>query len=82
MQATIQKWGNSQAIRLPKAILKIARMKEDEPIQIIARQDEIIIKRTAGHKTLKERLEGFEGEYVFQEWDTGTPVGREVLNDI
>jgi hypothetical protein len=31
------------------------------------------------HRTLEERLEGFEGEYVFEEWDTGAPVGRETL---
>ena len=30
------------------------------------------------HKTLKEWLAGFEGEYVFEEWDTGAPVGIEV----
>lgn len=30
------------------------------------------------HKTLKERLKGFEGEYVFEEWDTGNPVEEAV----
>ena len=79
MEATIQKWGNSQAVRLPKAILKIAGIKEDEPVQIIAQKDEIIIKKARRHKTLKERLDGFEGEYVFEEWDTGPAVGREII---
>ena len=79
MRATIQKCGNSQAVRLPKAILKTANMKDDEPVQIIARQDEIIITKTRRHRTLKERLEGFEGKYVFQEWDIGQAVGREVF---
>ena len=80
MEATIQKWGNSQAIRLPKAILKIAGIKEDEPVQIIAQQNEIIIKKARRHKTLKERLEGFDCDsYVFEEWDTGPAVGREII---
>jgi antitoxin MazE len=80
MQATIQKWGNSQAIRLPKAILDIARLKENEQVQITAELDRIIIKKSVArkHRTLAERLEGFEGEYEFEEWDTGAPVGREV----
>ena len=81
MQSTIQKWGNSQAIRLPKAILEIVQMGENDPVQIFAEQDRIIIKKSneMRHKTLKERLQGFEGEYVFEEWDTGHPVGKEVL---
>lgn len=80
MNSLIQKWGNSQAVRLPKAILEIAHLGENEPVQIFAEQGRIIIKRASGikHKTLKERLEGFEGDYVFEEWDTGVPVGQEV----
>ncbi|MDR1065766.1 MAG: AbrB/MazE/SpoVT family DNA-binding domain-containing protein [Oscillospiraceae bacterium] len=80
MQSTIQKWGNSQAVRLPKAILEIACLAESEPVQIVAEPDKIIIKKAfeRKHRTLAERLEGFEGEYVFEEWDTGPPVGREV----
>ncbi|MCL2035705.1 MAG: AbrB/MazE/SpoVT family DNA-binding domain-containing protein [Oscillospiraceae bacterium] len=81
MQTTIQKWGNSQAIRLPKAILETAQLGENETVQIFAEQDKIIIKRAniRKHRTLTERLEGWTGEYVFEEWDTGAPVGREIL---
>lgn len=79
MNATIQKWGNSQAVRLPKSVLAAASMGEHESVEIIAEEDTIIIKKIArpGHRTLKERLSGFDGEYVFQEWDTGPAVGRE-----
>jgi len=81
MNATIQKWGNSQAIRLPKAVLSTALMKENELVEIIAEKDRIIIKKAERrrHRTLQERLIGFNGEYVFQEWDTGAPVGREIF---
>jgi len=80
MRTSIQKWGNSQAIRLPKAILETARLKENEPVQIFAEQDKIIIKKAANakHRTIKERFEGFEGEYTFEEWNTDEPVGKEV----
>jgi len=80
MQATIQKWGNSQAIRLPKAILEAAQLGENEKVQIFAEHDKIIIKKAAAikHRTLTERLEGFEGNYSGEEWNTGAPVGREV----
>jgi len=32
--------------------------------------------------TLKERFEGFTGTYEYEEWDTGSAVGSEVINDI
>jgi antitoxin MazE len=79
MRAVIQKWGNSQAIRLPKAILETARLGENEPVQILAERNKIIIRKAAAkHRTLAERLAGFTEEYAGQEWDTGAPVGREV----
>ena len=28
-------------------------------------------------KTFKELMAGFEGEYEYEEWDTGKPVGKE-----
>jgi antitoxin MazE len=81
MNATIQKWGNSQAIRLPKVLLETANLKENEQVQILAMQSQIVIKKieVKKFKTLKERLANFDGDYVFQEWDTGKPVGNEVF---
>jgi antitoxin MazE len=80
MKAIIQKWGNSKAIRLPKAILEISRMGENEPVQIFAERDKIIIRKAAAmkHRTLAERIESFEDEYTGKEWNTGVPVGKEV----
>ena len=81
VHSTIQKWGNSQAIRLPKVILETAQIKENETVQIFAEPDKIVIKKAEKklrHRTLAERLEGYEGNYEGAEWDTGTPVGKEV----
>ncbi|MEL7624271.1 hypothetical protein SDC9_114498 [bioreactor metagenome] len=79
MLGTIQKWGNSQAIRLPKVILETAMFSENEPVQIIAEKDQIIIKKAAPQKTLEELLEDYSGEYNFEEFDWGPPVGNKVL---
>ena len=80
MRSSIQKWGNSLAVRLPKAILEDANLSENESVQIIAKPDKIIIEKAirVKHKTLKERLDGYNGDYEFKEWETGAPVGREV----
>jgi len=80
MNATIQKWGNSQAIRIPKAILEIALFSPDEQVDIVAEDNKIIIQKAAPkkHTTLAERLDGFNGEYTFEECDWGKPVGNEI----
>lgn len=79
MYTTIQKWGNSQGIRIPKQLLEVLGLREGDKVEIGRLQD-IITIRKAGmrHKTLEERMAGFKGSYEFSECDTGTPVGNEV----
>lgn len=79
MYTTIQKWGNSQGIRIPKQILEELELSESDRVEIERQQDAIIIRKAAKrHRTLEERLAGFEGPYEFFECDTGLPVGNEV----
>ena len=81
MEASIQKWGNSNAIRLPKPILKTADIGEQDVVQIIALPNEIIIRKTTKkHIPLKERLKGFKGVYEAEKIEM-TPVGDEVFWD-
>jgi len=65
MLTTIQKWGNSQAIRLPKAILETASIKENEQVQILAEQGKIVIakpKSKREHIPLAKRLKDWNGQ--------------------
>lgn len=80
MLADIQKWGNSQGIRLPKAILDIALLKQNDRVEITAEENRIIIRKAPQkkHITLEERLRGYNGEYVFDEADWGKSVGNEI----
>lgn len=79
MTATIQKWGNSQGIRLPKVILENVNMSEGEEVEIITQNETILIKRAAGkRKTIQELFAGYDGDYKPEEIDWGEPVGGEV----
>lgn len=80
MLAAIQKWGNSQGIRIPKSILDISLLKTDDLVDIIAEENQIVIKKAVckKHITLAERLKNFDGEYSFEEADWGKPVGGEI----
>jgi|GEM_PF-113713 len=57
MNGTIQKWGNSHAVRLPKAVLSAARFQENDLVAFSAEENRIVItKLCRRHRTLKERL--------------------------
>jgi len=82
MYTNIQKWGNSNAIRLPKAVLESLRLKENDPVEIVAEGDQIIL-RPARRKpaNLEELFAGWNGELP-EPYDWGAldaPAGRELL---
>lgn len=79
MYVTIQKWGNSQAIRIPKGILEAANFHEHDRVEIEADDNCIIIKRIEKkHRTLEERLAEYKGGYSGNEWATGKVQGKEI----
>ncbi len=78
MFTTIQKWGNSQAVRLPKAILEKASLKENDKVEIRAEEGNLIIVPVKKHITLQERIAEYKGDYGCSEWDTEKPTGKEV----
>lgn len=75
----IVKWGNSQGIRLPRYLLESVDMAANDEVEITAKDGRIIIEKSAKgkHKTLKERLASYNGDYAFEEFGTGVPVGME-----
>ena len=85
MVATLQKWGNSHGIRVPKQLLNDLDIKVNDKLNIEVENDKMIIKKEKTHKTLKERLEDFYKKPIskikkieVEEIDTGSPVGDEI----
>lgn len=78
MYTTIQKLGNSQAVRLPKDILEEANLQENDKVQIKVQDGNVIIIPNKKLKTLKERIAEYKEDYKCNEWDTGKPSGNEV----
>ena len=81
MTTSIQKWGNSQGIRIPKYLLDAVKLATNDEIDIRAESDMLIIKKavpTDAHKTIKELFAGYDGDYKPQEIDWGGQEGKEV----
>ena len=80
MTTQLKEWGNSHAIRIPIDIVKDAKLKTDDVLEISIEGDKIILSRPFSHKTLKERMSVYGGKLgIFtEEYDFGDTVGREV----
>ena len=77
MNATIAKWGNSNAVRIPKALTYALGLRENDAVQINVEGNAIVIRKPRP-TSLRELFEGYNGDVRSEEWDTGAPVGREV----
>lgn len=87
MYATIQRWGNSQGIRIPKVLLETLHIRENDRVELIQTEDAITIRKAAtpAHRTLEERLTAFYGQPIEKigriengpEVDWGTAEGGE-----
>ena len=79
MITAIQKWGNSQGIRLPKSYLDAIGLDVNDSVEILRNGDDIVvhkIKKTT-ELTLEDIFEGYTGDYKGAEADWGEKVGLE-----
>ena len=79
MEARLQKWGNSDGIRIPNIILKSLDLKTNDKVEIKEEEDRIIITKVKPEKiSLKERIEKYSGENLSKEFEWDEPQGKEL----
>ncbi len=77
MLATIQKWGNSQGIKIPKRILEDLKFEENHFVEVVAFSGNILIQKSVEkHTDLDKLFEGYTGDYKCSEYDFGEDMGR------
>ena len=80
MITKIQKWGNSQGLRLARNILEVARLGVGDEVDV-AVQDGIIIvapiRKIRGRHRLDDLVARIPADYHASEVDWGEPIGRE-----
>jgi antitoxin MazE len=77
MAVTLQKWGNSIGVRLPKPILQQVGLAEGSRVDVVVEGDHLVIRRQ--RPKLADLLAQCKPENRHETIDFGPPVGRELI---
>jgi antitoxin MazE len=78
MVLSLAKWGNSQALRIPHSLLRLAKLSKNEKFNVSVDGRKITLEPMEALPTLSELLVGWDGKPP-EKYDWGEPFGREVL---
>jgi antitoxin MazE len=79
LRATVRKWGNSAAVRIPASVMEATRLAMDEPVEVREEAGRIVIEPLR-RKTydLRKLVAGINSKNRHDLIDFGAPVGKEV----
>ena len=81
MITKVQKWGNSQGIRLSKELLSDVEINVGDAVEVAVRDGALVVtpvRRVRGGHDLRDLVRRIPKGYKPEELDWGYPVGREV----
>lgn len=81
MITKVQKWGNSQGVRLSKELLSNAEINVGDAVDVTVRDGALVVtprRRVRGGHDLRKLVRRIPKDYKPAELDWGYPLGREV----
>lgn len=79
MTTKIQRWGNSLALRIPKAFAEDAHLSSGAVVNLAVTHGRLVIEPSSHPKySLAQLLKRVTKNNLHSEVDTGAPQGREV----
>ncbi len=78
MLTRIQKWGNSLALRIPKAYATEVSLLEGSEVNIKVEGGKIIVEPTNDNYPLEDLLAKVKEENTHTEYSWGKPTGKEL----
>ena len=79
VETTIQKWGNSLAVRISKGVASRLALREGSRVQVREGKAGILIRHTPGaRKSLQELVQTIRNEQLHGEETWGHARGKEV----
>lgn len=83
MTTSIQKWGNSLAVRIPRSTADEAALEEGTPVELLVENGDVIVRPARRLKyRLADLLKDCKPSQLHGEsdWGGGGDIGREVLD--
>lgn len=78
--ATVQKWGNSLAVRVPQSLAGQIDVEEGTAVELCVRDGELIVRPDRSPKlSLSALLKDCKPSQLHCETDFGIDVGREII---
>lgn len=81
MLTKVQKWGNSQGVRVPLRLLEEAKIALGDEVDVTVQEGRLVLSpspRIRGRYRLEDLVARMPKDYEPVEEDWGGPVGREV----
>lgn len=79
MEARLQKWGNSDGVRIPKKILKTLNLKINDILTLEQAEDKIIISKRVDNKvSLREKFKEYKGKNWAKDFSLDDALGKEI----
>ena len=77
MTAIVQKWGNSLAVRLPKAVAEQIEAAEGAELEMKVVENSLVLRTAKRKYSLAELLDQVTPKNLHDEVDWGKPKGKE-----
>jgi antitoxin MazE len=78
VKATVRKWGNSAAVRIPAAVMEAMHLELDEPVEVREEAGRIVIEPVRQKSyDLRKLLKGITAQNRHKPIDFGLPEGKE-----
>ena len=75
---TVQRWGNSLAVRIPAAVARTARIKVGQPVEVSAQDSNVLVRPIGDPRlTLAQKLAAFDPSLHGGQGMATRPVGKE-----
>lgn len=79
MNATVQKWGNSLALRIPKSLAGDVDLRQGSVVELNIVEGEMIVKPKKERKlSLRQMVRRITKKNLRAETEWGRPMGREM----
>ena len=83
MKTQMVKWGNSLAVRIPKAVVEEAKLREGDALEIEAPSEgRVELHRATRIPTLAQLVSQITPENRYAETSAGAEIGMEVVDTV